>query len=519
MNGTSLYRMMRTDGSKPVLLSTLRQVAEALDTAHRSGTVHGVLTPADIIVAPAEDDNVTVQIVNFGQVKAFAQDLTSGGAPPEAANYMSREQILGTTVDARSDQFSLAVIAYELVTGRKPFQGDNLPTLFYEICTVTPEPAQKLNLGLSARVGDVLNRALAKNPDERFATCSEFIGALAPALAQSPEWVPGPKLQAVRGATAGTFEKRPDPLAAATTVGHEAPEKPQPEPIRAAAADTAAAGAPGTPELPRISRRPRRAYDDDDEGSRPSPGSSVTRFGLIAGALLLIAALAIFIIRPKVRPNMPAQVLDTRAGPTSAPPTLDQSQPTKDLTHQQSTAADKSPATSNPPEQTPRPRHANSNRQTAPTPPTSGPAPDQGMPTNALADIDLLSEPPGAQMVVDNRPDRTCTAPCTLSLSTGRHTLSTHLPGYTPAQRIFNVPQDNSVFVALDRTTGTLVLTSIPPGSTIVVDGRNSGHTPATLHLTPGDHRIELINGSQRHQETINVEPDTLQARSFDWRQ
>ena len=114
------------------------------------------------------------------------------------------------------------------------------------------------------------------------------------------------------------------------------------------------------------------------------------------------------------------------------------------------------------------------------------------MAANALADVDLLSEPPGAQMVVDNRPDRTCTAPCTLSLSNGRHTLSTQLPGYTPAQRIFNVPEDNSVFAALDKSTGTLVLTSIPAGSTIVIDGKNSGHTPATLHLTPGDHRLGL---------------------------
>jgi hypothetical protein len=133
----------------------------------------------------------------------------------------------------------------------------------------------------------------------------------------------------------------------------------------------------------------------------------------------------------------------------------------------------------------------------------------------ALADVELLSEPPGARIVVDNRLREACTSPCTRSLQNGRHTMLAQLNGYTDARRIFTVPEDNSVFVTLSKSMGVLMVTSSPPGASIFVDGKNYGHTPSTLHLPAGRHMLALVNGPLRHEETIEIQSDGLAARDF----
>ncbi len=134
-----------------------------------------------------------------------------------------------------------------------------------------------------------------------------------------------------------------------------------------------------------------------------------------------------------------------------------------------------------------------------------------------MADIDLLSEPSGARIVVDDRSDASCNAPCTMSLPVGRHTLTAQLNGYTTARRIFVLPDEKSLYVPLTQNTGVLLVTSIPSGSTVIVDGRRYGQTPATLHLSAGVHHIALTNGALHHEETVNIDPESFQARSIKW--
>ena len=88
-------------------------------------------------------------------------------------------------MDGRSDQFSLAVVVYELLCGEKPFTGETLPALMHAICTEDPRPLSAANPALTATVEKVMIRALAKRPEERFASASDFIGALSIALAES----------------------------------------------------------------------------------------------------------------------------------------------------------------------------------------------------------------------------------------------------------------------------------------------------------------------------------------------
>ena len=88
------------------------------------------------------------------------------------------------------------------------------------------------------------------------------------------------------------------------------------------------------------------------------------------------------------------------------------------------------------------------------------------------------------------------------------------LHGYGIARRIFNVPGDTNLYVPLPRNTGDVVLTSVPNGADILVDGQQAGRTPLTLHLSLGTHRITWVQGQSQHEETIEVQSG-IQARGY----
>ena len=142
------------------------------------------------------------------------------------------------------------------------------------------------------------------------------------------------------------------------------------------------------------------------------------------------------------------------------------------------------------------------------------PAADTGVST---ADVDLVTEPAGARIMVDGRSDAVCSAPCTMALTTGRHTLTAQLDGYGTARRIFVLPETRSLYIPMAQSTGLLVLTSDPSGAGITVDGRPYGVTPATLHLTAGIHHITVTRGLKTHDEAVNIEPGSFLTRAIKW--
>jgi len=89
------------------------------------------------------------------------------------------------------------------------------------------------------------------------------------------------------------------------------------------------------------------------------------------------------------------------------------------------------------------------------------------------------------------------------------------MAGFNPTRRIFTVPEDNSVFIALPMSIGVLVVTSEPPGSKILVDGKDMGQTPATLRLAVGTHDVTVVNGAARRQETVTIQNEQFEARTF----
>jgi serine/threonine protein kinase len=498
VDGSSLGKML-TEGimpGGPDLLRYLRQVAEALDYAHLKGIVHRDIKPGNLIISTENGLEPVAKIADFGVAKFVSHEMTHSGTMMGTPSYMSPEQIQGMSVDGRSDQFSLAVVVYELLSGQKPFSSEVLPTLFYLICKREPVPIEELNPTLGRTVNKVISKALAKEPNDRFVSCADFLGALSIALTEVPAWQPA-KQSFVLAGTARSVSADAAASEAMNTVFAQSLEA-QTHP---GGGTTAVAAEPERlNSLPPITRRRR---DDESEPSFDDEARSVSltrKLALMLAICLAIGGAIIFIVRWNSGPPVQTQIIDVGSSPTTPPENLavDKKQ-VEEAKRAQIEAAKRKAADA----------AKAAAAQTAGTPPP----PAQTGPQ----EVELLSDPPGAKLVIDNKPDESCQAPCTLSLGTGRHTLTADLAGYSLARRIFNVPEDNTVFVSLSKSMGVLVVTSVPSGSEIVVDGKSYGRTPATLHLAAGTHRLQLSNGVQEHEEMLDVQSDGMDARNIRW--
>lgn len=147
------------------------QLCRALDFAHQKGVVHRDVKPANLRFL----DNGQVKIMDFGIARIEGgHQITETGMMIGTLHYMSPEQIRGQKLDGRTDIFSAGCILYELLTGERPFPGDSATSILYNIVNEKPTPIVDKNPDLPQEVGDVLDRAMAKSPDDRFATAGEM---------------------------------------------------------------------------------------------------------------------------------------------------------------------------------------------------------------------------------------------------------------------------------------------------------------------------------------------------------
>ena len=189
VDGPSLHQLLAEGPlDTKTALGILQQTAAALDYAHENGVVHRDIKPANIML----QNKVKVKVADFGIAKLMSQNATLTGMLMGTPSYMSPEQIEAQPVDGRSDQFSLAILAYELLTGARPFVADSMPTVAHLIVYGPRPSAHGAKPSLPAGVDKVLERALNRLPDQRFATCTEFIAAMETALNEIAPPAPAP---------------------------------------------------------------------------------------------------------------------------------------------------------------------------------------------------------------------------------------------------------------------------------------------------------------------------------------
>jgi eukaryotic-like serine/threonine-protein kinase len=152
-------------------LDVVAQLCSGLGYAHAQGVVHRDVKPANVFLL----QDGTVKLLDFGIAKLSTSTLTRQGDVLGSAPYMSPEQVAGTQdLDGRSDVWSTGVLLYELLTNRKPFEGDGLTTVIVGILKEAPPPIEKYAPGLPKQLLDVVARALEKDRDRRFQTAEEL---------------------------------------------------------------------------------------------------------------------------------------------------------------------------------------------------------------------------------------------------------------------------------------------------------------------------------------------------------
>src|SRR5687767_2793011 len=178
--GESLRARLDREGQLPVVEAVhhARAIASALDYAHRQGVVHRDIKPENIMLHEGE-----AMVMDFGIAKALSvagtDTLTQAGVMVGTPAYVSPEQASGDTLDARTDQYSLACVLYEMLAGEKPFTGPTVPAMIARRLTHPVGPVRALRDSVPENVEHALTRAMSIDPDGRYVTAAEFADALA----------------------------------------------------------------------------------------------------------------------------------------------------------------------------------------------------------------------------------------------------------------------------------------------------------------------------------------------------
>lgn len=163
-------------------IGIFQQVLMALDVANRAHIVHRDIKPGNIMLT----DEGIAKVMDFGIAKLPSFSMTTTGTVLGTPYYMSPEQITGQEVDIRSDIFSLGAVLYQALTGERPFEATNTATLAYKIVQVEPIPPDVVNIHIPHPLGNIVRKALAKNPADRFQDPAEMLRAIRTARLEVP---------------------------------------------------------------------------------------------------------------------------------------------------------------------------------------------------------------------------------------------------------------------------------------------------------------------------------------------
>ena len=534
------------------LVALLEKAGSALDYASANGVVHRDVKPANIMMSGR-----SVKLLDFGVARVASGQATRAGTVFGTPNYMSPEQVQGRQVDGRADQFSLAVISYEVLCGVKPFEAPAVPATLFKIVHDDPEPLRTYVPHVPASLERVVLRALQKSPQDRFSSCEEFARAFADAaqglsglaLPASPDrdqgqagldWTSDSSADRDAESTGGEAGL-PSPVDRGLPV-HDDATLPRPQQLPGGGGLAGPGTGPSEPILPVVTA------PAEDEGLAAGPRPRWPNL-IIALLVLAIGALALLLVRYPGLLENPRSLLDAILG----------NAPTVGNTPSASSVAPAFPAAQladqaeNQPEEFSEPASgATSAVADAPqasndragrsflgqaaadsgsgeaqrqdgllSPSTAVPAasPRGGSPTTEQGGIvSFRSTVAGVVVTLDGNRDWQCITPCQLGgLPLGKRRLVARRDGYNELQRTVEVSEAAlTVNLPMERTGAVLLVSSEPPEARIILDGRDTGRTTnARLAVSPGKHSVRLVLGRLSAERSIEVAKDETRYLQF----
>jgi len=403
VEGRSLSASIATLAGRPLssALDIVGQVAAALDHAHGQGVVHRDIKPANIMLRL----DGTVKVMDFGLARVESSTLTAAGEILGSASYMAPETVLGQPATARSDVFSLGVVAYELMTGRRPFAGASVSAIIHSIVRAQPPAPHKLELNLPPDYDAIFEKVLCKEAPGRYASAGEFAQALV-----LKRWADRDPLVAVSIPDVAA-EDAPTRVNIGPGAAREPAAPVPPEDATLVLAEDMPFGdsddaAPTRPPTPAPSPQAPSSSGPGGVSSRTPAANRRLVLGL-AGAVLIAVAAFLASTLTERSPSVGDAPGDAAPSPASPPPTA------------ASTDAAAALSASEP----------------APTPeePAAGQPSPSGAPAKAAlapAALSVLSEPAGANVVVGGK--LLGATPLRASVPPGRVTVLVLKAGYEP---------------------------------------------------------------------------------------
>jgi eukaryotic-like serine/threonine-protein kinase len=502
LTGEDLDRVIKRGEPIPLQrkVEILIAITEGLHFAHEAHVIHRDIKPANIRIL----ENGSVKIMDFGIAKSLQSEssLTQTGITLGTSAYLAPEQIRGETLDRRTDVFAIGVLAYELLAYQKPFRGEHLSTILYRILNETPEPIETLAPDVPPALATIVNRAIEKNIQNRYASMEAMRQDLITVYRQI---VGGSGGYSTAAAAAQAPGGHPVPFDPDETIKTPSEGMPTSTHITPPSGALARAPAPDDPtvisdSLP-IAARPQAGLElvnfrdpsqktgDVKAPEIPATAAAGSGRGVWIGAGLAAAVVigvgVLLLMRTRTTTVAAVPTREAPAPVATAPIVFPAPQVGKDAARE---AASSKPAPGKPAVAAPA---------SAPPPPkaeerVAAKKPEAAKPRSFKVQFSSI---PLATLFVDGRKIGPSLPAQVVELPEGKHTLRFEASDLPPYEKQFSIGSDGSAPIAYRFPVGFLVINAQAwAGANVLIDSKFKGILigEKSFQVTAGPHRVTL---------------------------